>query len=112
MTATRSSSTCCESPAFGGGRASSWPEGSAGGGAATDSRLLARYAVFGVAWSALAACFAVGMSLRYEQQLAQLAPEPVVWAALGAVWVALFMPVIAVLGGPMRERRAQPGGLR
>ena len=76
-----------------------------GRGRATDSRLLGRYAVFGVAWSALAACFAVGMSLRYEQQLTQLAPEPVVWAALGAVWVGLFMPVIAVLGEPMRERR-------
>jgi Zn-dependent protease len=76
-----------------------------GRGRATDSRLLARYAVFGVAWSALAACFAVGMSLRYERQLTELAPEPVVWAALGAVWVGLFVPVIAVLGGPVRERR-------
>ncbi len=83
-----------------------------GRGSATDSRLLTRYAVFGVAWSALAACFAVGMSLRYEPQLAELAPEPVVWAAFAAVWVALFVPVIAVLGGPMRERRAQSGGLR
>jgi putative peptide zinc metalloprotease protein len=76
-----------------------------GRGRASDSRLLARYAVFGVAWSALAACFAVGMSLRYEPHLAQLAPEPVVWAALAAVWVALFVPVIAVLAGPLRERR-------
>jgi pSer/pThr/pTyr-binding forkhead associated (FHA) protein/Zn-dependent protease len=76
-----------------------------GRGRATDSRLLGRYAVFGVAWSALAACFAVGMSLRYEPQLTELAPEPVVWAALGAVWVGLFVPVIAVLGGPVRERR-------
>ena len=77
-----------------------------GRGSATDSRLLTRYAVFGVAWSVLAACFAVGMSLRYEPQLAELAPEPVVWAAFAAVWVALFVPVIAVLAGPMRERRA------
>jgi Zn-dependent protease len=76
-----------------------------GRGGAGDSRLLTRYAVFGVAWSALAACFAVGMSLRYESQLAELAPEPVVWAALAAVWVALFVPVIAVFGGPLRERR-------
>jgi hypothetical protein len=28
-----------------------------------------------------------------------------VWAALAAVWVGLFLPVIVVLGGPVRERR-------
>jgi putative peptide zinc metalloprotease protein len=76
-----------------------------GRGGAGDSRLLGRYAAFAVAWSALAACFAVGMSLRYEPQLVRLAPEPAVWAALAAVWVALFLPVIAVFGGPLRERR-------
>jgi pSer/pThr/pTyr-binding forkhead associated (FHA) protein/Zn-dependent protease len=76
-----------------------------GRGRADDSRLLARYAAFGIAWSALAACFAVGMSLRYQPQLAQLAPEPVVWAAFAMVWVALFLPVVAVFAGPMRERR-------
>jgi putative peptide zinc metalloprotease protein len=76
-----------------------------GRGRQSDSRVLARYAVVGLAWSVLAACFAVGMSLRYEPRLAELAPEPVVWAALAAVWVALFLPVILVLGGPLRERR-------
>ena len=40
-----------------------------------DSPALARYAVFGVVWSAVAACFAVGMSLRYEPHLAQFAPD-------------------------------------
>jgi pSer/pThr/pTyr-binding forkhead associated (FHA) protein/Zn-dependent protease len=76
-----------------------------GRGRAGDSQLLTRYAVFGVVWSVLAACFAAGMSLRYAPQLEQVAPEPVVWAALAVVWLGLFLPVIVVLGGPVRERR-------
>ena len=70
-----------------------------------ESAVLVRYAAFGVAWSALAACFAVGMSLRYEPQLAQLFPEPVVWGALALVWAGLFLPVVVMLGAPLRERR-------
>jgi Zn-dependent protease len=76
-----------------------------GRGQPTDSPVLARYAALGVAWSALAAAFATAMSLRYEPRLAELAPEPVVWAALAGVWIALFLPVILALGGPLRERR-------
>ena len=60
---------------------------------------------FGVAWSAVAACFAVGMSLRYEPSLVQVAPAPVVWAALAALGLAFFLPVLVVLGGPARTRR-------
>lgn len=79
-----------------------------GGGHAADSPVLARYAVFGLAWSAVAACFAAGMSLRYEPRLAQLAPEPAVWAVLAALWVAFFLPVIVVLARPAGGRT--PGG--
>ena len=70
-----------------------------------ESPVLVRYAAFGVAWSALAACFAVGMSLRYEPQLAQVVPGPVVWVALCLVWAGLFLPVVVMLGAPLRERR-------
>ena len=77
----------------------------AGGGQDTDSPVLGRYAAFGVVWSLLAGCFAAGMSLRYEPQLMQVAPQPVVWGALGVVWVVVFLPVIVVLVGPARERR-------
>jgi putative peptide zinc metalloprotease protein len=76
-----------------------------GQGGPADSPVLARYAGIGVAWSALAACFAVGMSLRYESRLAQVASAPVVWAVLAVLWVSFFLPVIAVLGRPLRERR-------
>jgi putative peptide zinc metalloprotease protein len=75
-----------------------------GGGRANDSRMLTRYAAAGVAWSAIATCFAAGMSLRYEPQLAAVAPEPAVWAAFAMLWSALFVPVAAVVGRPLSVR--------
>ena len=76
-----------------------------GHGQAGDSRLLARYAAAGVAWSVVAACFAAGLSLRYESRLADVASAPVVWAMLAVLWVGFFLPVIAVVARPLRERR-------
>ena len=76
-----------------------------GHGEPGDSPALQRYALFGVVWTALAACFAVGMSLRYATHLEQFAPKPVVWSILGVVWVGLFLPLVVMVGGPMRERR-------
>jgi Zn-dependent protease len=70
-----------------------------------DSPLLNRYAAAGVAWLALAACFAVGMSLRYESRLTEVASKPVVWVVLAVLWVGFFLPVIVVLAGPLRQRR-------
>jgi Zn-dependent protease len=75
-----------------------------GQGQPTDSPVLARYAALGLACSALAACFGTAMSLRYEPRMAEVAPEPIVWAALAGVWIAFFLPVVLVLGGPVRER--------
>ena len=72
---------------------------------AFDSPALARYALFAAGWSAVAACFAVGMSLRYEPSLMQVAPAPVVWAAMAALGLAFFLPVLVLLGGPARTRR-------
>jgi putative peptide zinc metalloprotease protein len=80
-----------------------------GHGREDDSRALTRYGAFGAVWSALAACFAVGMSLRYEPRLAAIAPEPVVWAGLCVVWLGLFLPVVILLGLPMRARRGVRG---
>jgi len=76
-----------------------------GRGGPDDSRLLTRYGVFALAWSAVAACFAVGLSLRYESRLAAIAPDSVVWAAMSAVWIVLFLPVLAALLGPLWSRR-------
>jgi putative peptide zinc metalloprotease protein len=76
-----------------------------GQGRPGDSRVLARYAAVGVAWSALAACFAAGLSLRYEGRLSEVASAPVVWTVLAVLWVGFFLPVVAVVGRPLRERR-------
>jgi putative peptide zinc metalloprotease protein len=75
-----------------------------GDGASTDSPVLARYAVFGLVWSGVAACFAIGMSLRYEKIFLELAPKPVVYGVMGTLWVAFFLPVIVVLGKPLWQR--------
>jgi uncharacterized membrane protein YhaH (DUF805 family) len=53
----------------------------------------------------LAACFAAGLSLRYESRLGHVASAPVVWAVLAVLWVGFFLPVIAVVARPLRERR-------
>src|SRR3954453_4915908 len=54
-----------------------------GGGAATDSPVLARYGIFGVVWSGVAALFAIAMSLRYEQAfLATGVPKVVVYGVM------------------------------
>ena len=82
------------------------------GGGAGDSRVLARYAVFGVAWSAVAACFAVGMSLRYEPRLAQVAPDA---GRVGGAGRPLGGLLPAGDRGPGRaaaRAEARPGGVR
>jgi putative peptide zinc metalloprotease protein len=78
-----------------------------GEGASTDSPVLARYSLFGLGWSVLAACFAIAMSLRYEKifvEVLQL-PKPVVYGVMGSLWVAFFLPVIVVFVKPLRDRR-------
>jgi putative peptide zinc metalloprotease protein len=75
-----------------------------GGGASTDSPVLARYAIFGLVWSCLAACFAIAFSFRYEKIFLELAPKPVVYGVMGTLWVAFFLPVILVLGKPLWQR--------
>jgi Zn-dependent protease len=76
-----------------------------GQGRAGDSPVLTRYAAAGVAWSVLAGCFAAGLSLRYQSRLEDVASGPVVWSVLAILWVGFFLPVIVVLGGPLRQRR-------
>jgi Zn-dependent protease len=83
-----------------------------GQGRPGDSPLLTRYAAAGIAWSALAGCFAAGLSLRYEARLAQVASQPVVWTVLGILWVGFFLPVIVILVGPLRQRRRSREGPR
>jgi putative peptide zinc metalloprotease protein len=76
-----------------------------GEGTSDDSPVLARYGVFGLGWSALAASFAIGMSLRYESKFeAAHVPHVVIYPVMATLWVAFFLPVIVVLAGPLRQR--------
>jgi putative peptide zinc metalloprotease protein len=80
----------------------------AGGGRESDSVTLTRYSLFSLAWSVVGAVIAVAMSLRYEPAFARLAPGPVVWVVMGALWVALLVPALALVGLPLRERFRTP----
>jgi putative peptide zinc metalloprotease protein len=74
------------------------------GRGAADSTVLFRYSMFGLAWSAVGGIAGVAMSLRYEQGYAKLAPAPVVWSVMGALWILLLVPVLAAVGPPLLER--------
>jgi putative peptide zinc metalloprotease protein len=71
----------------------------------SDSPVLARYSAFGVVWSVLAALFAIAMTLRYRETLEAVAPaEWIVWTVMATVWIAVFVPVVVVVGRPLVER--------
>jgi putative peptide zinc metalloprotease protein len=70
-----------------------------------DSPVLARYSVFGVGWSVLAALFAIAMTFRYRATLEAVAKhEWIVWTVMATVWIAVFVPVVVVVGRPLVER--------
>jgi len=71
---------------------------------AADSPVLARYSLFGLAWSFLFAFFAIGMTLRYKPIMDQLAADYVVWTVLITLWVAFFIPVLVVVAKPLVDR--------
>jgi putative peptide zinc metalloprotease protein len=76
-----------------------------GEGASTDSPVLMRYSLFGLGWSVLAACFAIGLTWRYKQILVDVVgSEAVVYGVMGTLWAAFFLPVFFVLGKPLWER--------
>jgi putative peptide zinc metalloprotease protein len=77
----------------------------AGESGAPDSAVLRRYSLAGIAWSVLGAALAVGLSLRYLPAFETLAPPPVVWTFMGAIWLTLFAPVVAMIGLPLLARR-------
>jgi putative peptide zinc metalloprotease protein len=76
----------------------------AGGGAGSESALFLRYSEIRVAWLAVAAMFAVAMSLHYRARFAALLPAPLVWGTMAVLWFAFFAPVAIELGGPVVAR--------
>jgi putative peptide zinc metalloprotease protein len=81
-----------------------------GQGRSGDSPVLARYSLWGLAWTVLAGAFAVVLSLRYEPVMTALAPAWVVYVVLGTLWVAFFVPVVVVVGKPLVQRLRGPVG--
>ena len=75
-----------------------------GKAATNDSPVLARYSIFGLGWSSLAAFFAIGMSFRYKPVMEHFAPSYVVWVVLVTLWVGFFTPVIVVVARPLKQR--------
>jgi len=75
-----------------------------GHGRSGDSPVLARYSLFGLAWTVLAGAFAVVLSLRYEPIMTALTAKWVVYVVLGTLWVAFFVPALVVVGKPLVQR--------
>jgi putative peptide zinc metalloprotease protein len=78
----------------------------AGRGDSGDSPVLARYSLFGLAWSCLAAVFAIAMTLRYFPALESIAPAGwMAWAVIAVAWAALLAPVLVMLRPAIAARR-------
>jgi len=75
-----------------------------GQGRSNDSPVLARYSLWGLVWLVLAGGFVIAMSLRYEPIMTALAPEWVVHVVMYTLWIAVFIPVVVVVGKPLLER--------
>lgn len=75
-----------------------------GQGRESDSPVLGRYSIAGLVWSLVAAGFMIFLSLRYEPVMTAIAGKTVVWIVLATLWLALFVPVLWVLGKPLVAR--------
>lgn len=72
--------------------------------AAGDSPVLARYSLYGLVWSVVAALFAIAITFRYKDIFLLYMPDAVVYGVMGTLWVAFFLPVFFVLGKPLWQR--------
>ena len=76
-----------------------------GGDRGGDSPVLARYSLCGLVWSFVAALFVIAMTLRYRGALEAAAPADwIVWTVMATVWIAVFVPVLVVVGRPLLQR--------
>jgi putative peptide zinc metalloprotease protein len=81
-----------------------------GRGRSSDSPVLAKYSLWGLAWTVAAGLFAVVLTLRYEPIMTTLAPDWVVHVVMGTLWVAFFVPALVVVGKPLVQRLRGPVG--
>ena len=75
-----------------------------GRGRTTDSPVLARYSLWGLVWLVAAGGFVIVIALVYTPLLKELAPDWIVDVVLWTLWVAVFIPVVVVVGKPILER--------
>lgn len=68
------------------------------------SALLGRYAMAGVIWSAVGACFAVIFSDRYSARLNALLPHGMTLALFLIFYVMVSIPILVQLGAPLIAR--------
>jgi putative peptide zinc metalloprotease protein len=72
---------------------------------ASDSRVLERYAVAGVAWLVVAAGLAILVANRYyEPMVAATHSKWLVWAVLAVFDLLVIAPVLLMIGGPLVRR--------
>jgi putative peptide zinc metalloprotease protein len=76
-----------------------------GRGRSTDSPVLARYSLWGVGYLVAAGGFAIALTMIYAPRFKALAPADwIVDVVLWTLWVAVFIPVVVVVGKPLLER--------
>ena len=82
-----------------------------GRGRSSDSPVLARYSLWGLAWTVLAG----GVRRRAVAALPAdhdraRRRDWVVYVVMGTLWVAFFVPAVVVVGKPLLERASRPVG--
>jgi Zn-dependent protease len=71
---------------------------------ARQSKALARYAYFSLAWSVGTSLFVGATSLRYRAELATLVPRPVADLILASLWIAVLLPALTLIVPPLADR--------
>jgi putative peptide zinc metalloprotease protein len=76
-----------------------------GRGRSTDSPVLARYSVWGLGYLVAAGGFAIALTTVYAPRFKALPPPDwIVDVVLWTLWIAVFIPVVVVVGKPLLER--------
>jgi Zn-dependent protease len=70
----------------------------------TDSPVLARYSLWGIGWSLLAAAFATAMTWRFVPFATERLPDAVVYVVVGTLCLGFLLPVLVVVVKPLLDR--------
>jgi Zn-dependent protease len=70
----------------------------------TDSPVLARYSLWGIGWSLLAAAFATAMTWRFVPFATERLPDAVVYVVVGTLCLGFLLPVLVIVVKPLLDR--------